>query len=38
MTAKFTAKEIRDRSPAWLRFVLNHDRALLARKRAAVKS
>jgi len=28
----FTAKEIREKSPAWLRFIINHDRALLKKK------
>ena len=27
-----TAKEIRERSQSWLRFIKNHDRALLERK------
>jgi hypothetical protein len=37
MRSRFTAKEIRDRSPAWMKFIHNHDRALLAKKRQAAR-
>ena len=32
MKTIFTAKEIRERSHQWLRFIRNHDRALLEQK------
>ena len=31
-SAKFTAKEIRDKSSSWLRFIHNSDRAHMARR------